>query len=106
FSLVCLFFFSSRRRHTRSYGDWSSDVCSSDLDGDEVDRKLIELRRMYEPYVNSLAQFLFMTLPPWIHEGNAMDNWQTSAWERNPMVFASSPAPVNDHDHSKQTSAD
>src|SRR5437879_7679075 len=25
------FFFSSRRRHTRSIGDWSSDVCSSDL---------------------------------------------------------------------------
>src|SRR6266705_1662380 len=25
------YFFSSRRRHTRSYGDWSSDVCSSDL---------------------------------------------------------------------------
>src|SRR5437867_6908786 len=24
-------FISSRRRHTRSYGDWSSDVCSSDL---------------------------------------------------------------------------
>src|SRR5207248_8138345 len=23
--------FASRRRHTRSYGDWSSDVCSSDL---------------------------------------------------------------------------
>jgi len=32
-----LFFFSSRRRHTRSDRDWSSDVCSSDLDGpDEV----------------------------------------------------------------------
>src|SRR5207248_7303748 len=30
--MICLmFFFSSRRRHTRSYGDWSSDVCSSDL---------------------------------------------------------------------------
>src|SRR5207248_7638735 len=28
---VVFFFFSSRRRHTRSYGDWSSDVCSSDL---------------------------------------------------------------------------
>src|SRR2546426_12600574 len=25
------FFFSSRRRHTRLQGDWSSDVCSSDL---------------------------------------------------------------------------
>src|SRR5690348_17845147 len=27
------FFFSSRRRHTRWTGDWSSDVCSSDLIG-------------------------------------------------------------------------
>src|SRR5437879_10502531 len=27
---IC-FFFSSRRRHTRYIGDWSSDVCSSDL---------------------------------------------------------------------------
>src|SRR5205807_3149603 len=26
-----VFFFSSRRRHTRLQGDWSSDVCSSDL---------------------------------------------------------------------------
>src|SRR5699024_1587725 len=30
------FFFSSRRRHTRSKRDWSSDVCSSDLHPDEV----------------------------------------------------------------------
>src|SRR5256885_8797457 len=29
-----IFFFSSRRRHTRLQGDWSSDVCSSDLGGD------------------------------------------------------------------------
>src|SRR5437763_11316382 len=28
---VFFFFFSSRRRHTRYIGDWSSDVCSSDL---------------------------------------------------------------------------
>src|SRR5256885_3251296 len=28
---VLCFFFSSRRRHTRLQGDWSSDVCSSDL---------------------------------------------------------------------------
>src|SRR5258707_10902570 len=28
---VCFFFFSSRRRHTRYWRDWSSDVCSSDL---------------------------------------------------------------------------
>src|SRR5207302_3176638 len=30
------FFFSSRRRHTRFSRDWSSDVCSSDLMGDEA----------------------------------------------------------------------
>src|SRR5215831_12048480 len=29
----CVFFFSSRRRHTRCLSDWSSDVCSSDLEG-------------------------------------------------------------------------
>src|SRR5690348_17994224 len=29
--LFLFFFFSSRRRHTRWTGDWSSDVCSSDL---------------------------------------------------------------------------
>src|SRR5437763_4852609 len=28
---MLVFFFSSRRRHTRYIGDWSSDVCSSDL---------------------------------------------------------------------------
>src|SRR2546430_8989067 len=34
-SQVCFFFFfSSRRRHTRFDCDWSSDVCSSDLEGE------------------------------------------------------------------------
>src|SRR2546426_4694263 len=45
--LFFFFFFSSRRRHTRLQGDWSSDVCSSDLvsrissliDGAGVDRE-------------------------------------------------------------------
>src|SRR6266576_2151024 len=41
FFLICIFFFffffSSRRRHTRSLRDWSSDVCSSDLFGQEAD---------------------------------------------------------------------
>src|SRR5690242_20978340 len=34
FFFFFFFFFSSRRRHTRLTCDWSSDVCSSDLDGD------------------------------------------------------------------------
>src|SRR2546430_8145975 len=32
---IVFFFFSSRRRHTRFDCDWSSDVCSSDLEPDE-----------------------------------------------------------------------
>src|SRR5205807_6412789 len=35
--IFLFFFFSSRRRHTRLQGDWSSDVCSSDLPSTPVD---------------------------------------------------------------------
>src|SRR3712207_7479591 len=35
--LYFCFFFSSRRRHTRYWRDWSSDVCSSDLAHDHAD---------------------------------------------------------------------
>src|SRR3712207_7563133 len=38
------FFFSSRRRHTRYWRDWSSDVCSSDLDPAALRDGLDELR--------------------------------------------------------------
>src|SRR3712207_7793847 len=31
------FFFSSRRRHTRYWRDWSSDVCSSDLEEERLE---------------------------------------------------------------------
>src|SRR5690625_7015117 len=45
--MLCVFFFSSRRRHTRWPRDWSSDVCSSDL-GDVVgsDHQVDKLRLM------------------------------------------------------------
>src|SRR5438876_7599244 len=39
-----LFFFSSRRRHTMWTGDWSSDVCSSDLAGVFLARPAVERR--------------------------------------------------------------
>ncbi|MDQ1591097.1 MAG: hypothetical protein QOG71_1724 [Pyrinomonadaceae bacterium] len=57
-------------------------------DGADADARLAELRRMYEPYVMSLAEYLAMPLPPWIHERDVVDNWQTSAWERNPRKVA------------------
>src|SRR2546429_4593028 len=40
--LVIFFFFSSRRRHTRCSRDWSSDVCSSDLEHRQPDLAVLE----------------------------------------------------------------
>src|SRR5256885_6056985 len=48
-SVCFVFFFSSRRRHTRLQGDWSSDMCSSDLtvtgalEGEELKRKIADV---------------------------------------------------------------
>src|SRR5699024_11414374 len=41
---LCEFFFSSRRRHTRSKRDWSSDVCSSDLGAPYMVKQLKEYK--------------------------------------------------------------
>ncbi|MCL4394360.1 MAG: potassium channel family protein [Chloroflexi bacterium] len=49
--------------------------------GPAADARLAELRRMYEPYVNALAAYLVMELPPWIPPANVHDNWQVTAWE-------------------------
>ena len=46
--LVC-FFFSSRRRHTRLQGDWSSDVCSSDLVPDEQMAAIVKAMAAWGP---------------------------------------------------------
>src|SRR5699024_12764329 len=48
-----VYFFSSRRRHTRSKRDWSSDVCSSDLKKDHkfMKKKLKQLEIDYTPYL-------------------------------------------------------
>src|SRR5215467_15806348 len=50
FLLCLIFFFSSRRRHTRLQGDWSSDVCSSDLANSTTVRRSVTARtRMLSP---------------------------------------------------------
>src|SRR5207249_7499078 len=40
------FFFSSRRRHTRSKRDWSSDVCSSDLQAKDTKNSVDDIYNM------------------------------------------------------------
>ena len=59
--------------------------------GAATDEKLSLLRQMYEPYVNSLADYLLMTIPHWIPPAKSLDNWQTSAWGRISSGTAESP---------------
>jgi hypothetical protein len=49
--------------------------------GPEADQQLVDLRRMYEPYLNALAHHLLVALPPWVPASDELDNWQTTAWE-------------------------
>jgi hypothetical protein len=50
-------------------------------DGEDVERKLAELRGMYEPFVDALSKHLLMPLPGWMPEANRVDDWETSAWD-------------------------
>jgi hypothetical protein len=44
----------------------------------DADRRLLDLRRSYEPYVSGLARALLMPTPPWWHRHVVRDNWQVS----------------------------
>jgi hypothetical protein len=49
--------------------------------GEYAEEKLYNIRRMYEPFVNAIAEHLLLNLPPWIPESKTVDDWQTSAWD-------------------------
>src|SRR5258706_2923189 len=53
--VVSIFFFSSRRRHTRLVSDWSSDVCSSDLE------ELTRANFIVNPFTNEPRDRLYCT---------------------------------------------
>ena len=48
--------------------------------GPDVDKRLNELRRLYEPYIHSISKRLLLAIPPWIIDSRPSDNWQVSAW--------------------------
>jgi ion channel len=61
--------------------------------------KIAELRAMYEPFVNSMADYLLLRLPPWLHSGR-VDNWRTSAWGRISIHTSVLPlADLGDEEH-------
>ena len=53
--------------------------------GPESDAKLAELRRFYEPYVQTLGERFRLVVPDWSPERERLDNWKTSAWQRTLM---------------------
>src|SRR4030042_1727437 len=69
-----IFFFSSRRRHTRCSRDWSSDVCSSDLD-------LVVVSIGEVPITDWLPENLSRVKEHWL----AVDEFGRT---RDPRVFA------------------
>ena len=48
--------------------------------GAGIDDKLAEMRRMYEPFVTALSEYLLMPLPAWRVGAAARENWRASPW--------------------------
>src|SRR6266581_1042542 len=48
---------------------------------EDAEKRLYEMRRLYEPFVNALADHLLLNLPPWVPATKTVDDWQTSAWD-------------------------
>jgi len=45
-----------------------------------TEQTLCELRRMYEPSVQALSNYLLISLPPWFRISETPDSWQISSW--------------------------
>ncbi|HTT32033.1 MAG TPA: potassium channel family protein [Methylomirabilota bacterium] len=65
----------------------------------EAEHKLHELRKMYEPYLFALAEYLSLSLPPWIPPTKGKDNWQTTAWGRSAGLVEREAAPIGEAEH-------
>ena len=68
-------------------------------EGYAAEERLAELRDMYEPYVNALAEYLCMNLLPWIVAGDPADNWQRTAWGRISRCACRGSAQADADDH-------
>ena len=50
-------------------------------DSAAAERRLADIRGMYEPFLISLSEHLLMPLPGWLSQDDKVDDWQTSAWD-------------------------
>src|SRR5699024_6112009 len=80
------FLFSSRRRHTRSKRDWSSDVCSSDL----TNRKYLEGRtyKDYQAYLSDCPEVFVTQMDTVYNDESSGPFLQTFKFVRADILFA------------------
>jgi hypothetical protein len=69
-------------------------------DSPEVESALKQLRQLYEPFVNTLADYFEIALSPFVRETNTADNWQTSPWMPRAPAINQLGEPVTDLDDS------
>src|SRR5437868_5992798 len=83
-SWALMFFFSSRRRHTISKRDWSSDVCSSDLAFSfTLLRKKFYFDEFYQALINSTQEFLARIaafIDRWVIDATAVRGSSGATW--------------------------
>ena len=72
-------------------------------DGQAVDQQLALIRGLYEPYVVAIGERLVFDLPPWLPKKGAIDDWQTTAWQQDPMdaIDALGPYPLKPRPRSR-----
>lgn len=68
-------------------------------DDPEADARLTELRGMYEPFVNVLAEQFLFPLPAIVPAEPTADNWQRSAWMKRAPGIGRLPLPADQDDH-------
>ncbi|HEX6480783.1 MAG TPA: potassium channel family protein [Ktedonobacteraceae bacterium] len=48
---------------------------------EDAEKRLADIRQIYEPFISALADHLLVNLPPWVVLEKTVDDWQTSAWD-------------------------
>jgi hypothetical protein len=61
-----------------------------------TDDQLTALRTLYEPYAAALAERALLLLPAWLPTPNAIDDWETTAWQFDPALVRQAVSPCRD----------
>src|SRR5699024_11343659 len=77
------FFFSSRRRHTRSKRDWSSDVCSSDLQSYDAEYIRDFAQKLAQSLEGELPDLVVSNMNKQVRGNKVLVDWSQNNWHRS-----------------------